>query len=150
MGIVGRTGSGHRVLAEIRHFLFCYNLSHFASSRPHNKTIFLKFKTQGGGRKRQGRRGWSHQMAPSSAARVVHRGVGRGVWAPEIRGRPVQPGTTAGRRDAAAGPPGVTAAVPACQQGETATVASRDAGRARPGRRKRDVGARGPGAAGPA
>ena len=60
MGIVGGTGSGRRVLAEIRHFLFCYNLCHFASLHPHNKKIFLKFKTQGGGRKRRGRRGWSH------------------------------------------------------------------------------------------
>ena len=57
MGIVGGTGSGRRVLAEIRLFLFCYDLSHFASLHPHNKKTFLKFKTQGGGRKRQERRG---------------------------------------------------------------------------------------------
>ena len=58
MTIVGGTGSGRRVLAEIRHFLVCYNLSYFAAFHPQNKKI--KFKTRGGGRKSQGRRGWSH------------------------------------------------------------------------------------------
>ena len=54
MGIVGGTGSGRRVLAEIRRFLFCYNLSHFASLHPHDKKYFKNSKLKEGGERDRG------------------------------------------------------------------------------------------------
>ena len=60
MAIVCGAGSSHQVLAEMRHFMFRYNLSHFAAFHPQNQKVFLKFKNQVEGRKSQGRRGQSH------------------------------------------------------------------------------------------
>ena len=57
MAIVGGMSLIRRVLDEIRHFLFLLLFKPFCCIVPQNKKIFLKFKTQGGGRKRQGRRG---------------------------------------------------------------------------------------------
>ena len=81
-----------------------------------------------------------------SAAEATEEGPGR----PRSRGGRVSLGRPQGgaaRRRATAG---VTAAVPVRRQGATATAASRDAGRARPGQQERGLGARGPGTAGSA
>ena len=40
MAIVCGAGSSHQVLAEMRHFMFRYNLSHFAAFHPQNKKYF--------------------------------------------------------------------------------------------------------------
>ena len=48
MVIVGGTGSGRSVLTKIRHFLCCYNSSHFAASAPRTKNIFKIQKSRRG------------------------------------------------------------------------------------------------------
>ena len=65
MGIVGGTGSGRRVLAEIRNFLFCYNLSHFASLHPHDKKNILKIQNSRRGEKEAEEKG----IEPSDKAK---------------------------------------------------------------------------------
>ena len=79
MAIMGGTGSGRQVLAEILHFLFCRNSSFFAAFLPRNKKAFLKFKTQRGGRKRHRRRARSHltkrrHVDDEGDAQIIHDG----------------------------------------------------------------------------
>ena len=56
MTVVGGMSLVRRELTEMRHFLSCFDPSHFAAFHPQNKNIFLKFKTQDG-RERDRREG---------------------------------------------------------------------------------------------
>ena len=57
VAIENRTSLVRWVLAEIRHFLFCCNSSHFVAFHPQSKNLLLKFTNQGEGRKMQGKSG---------------------------------------------------------------------------------------------
>ena len=57
MTVEGRMSLIRQELTEIRHFLFCFDPSHFAAFHPQNKNIFLKFKTQDGGERDRGEGG---------------------------------------------------------------------------------------------
>ena len=82
--------------------------------------------------------------------RAVRQGVGRGFWALKLRGSRAGLGRLRDSATRQRAPPRVMTAVPARRDGTTTTSPLWDAGRARMGRRKRGLGAQGPGTAGSA
>ena len=54
MAIVGGMSPGGRVLAEMCHFIFCCNSSHFAAFHPQNKKNIFKIQNSRRGEKEAG------------------------------------------------------------------------------------------------